>query len=166
MLSKILFSIILLLTILQTAFAQGSKNPPNDDWQPPIDEGDFAKGTKEVKYPNANCVSGITGYQCFKTDNFISVTNNSKNLTIDCDAGNVCSVPFDFNKKDDQAGFTINCLNGVGKPSGPNVDVELYGGKTVLPIGVVYGKFETHGKGVRAAWGKTIKRWTDVSRFC
>ena len=71
-----------------------------------------------------------------------------------------------FNQKGNIAKFTVNCLSYTGHQTPAHVNVKLFGGKAVLPIGIVYGSYKTVGEGIEAHWNKTslkVKRFTDVS---
>lgn len=164
--SKAFFILALLFAIVQTASAQGTKNPPSDNWQPPQDPGDFGKGTITLQGANSNCGLNNTEYQCFKSDFPISVTNKSRKLIIECDEADLCSMKFNFAQKGNFAKFTVNCLSYIGRQTPAHVNVKLFGRKAVLPIGIVYGSYKTVGEGIEAHWNRTsgnVKRFTDVS---
>ena len=82
-----------------------------------------------------------TEYQCFKSDFPISVTNKSRKLIIECDEADLCSMKFNFNQKGNFAKITVNCLSHTGRQTPAHVNVKLFGGKAVLPIGIVYGSY-------------------------
>lgn len=161
--AKILFSLILLFAIVHMALTQGSKDPPSTNYDPPVPPGDFGKGTVRIKGANPNCGTNNTQYQCFKTEDTISVTHKSKNLFIQCDYSNLCSMRFSFMKMGNYAQFRVNCLNLIGKPTGSYVNVELFGKKVVLPAGIVYGSYKTEGEGIEAHWAN--RTTTNVKRF-
>ncbi|PWN37969.1 uncharacterized protein FA14DRAFT_177247 [Meira miltonrushii] len=150
-------------TLYIMALTQGEKTPPSGNYDPPVDPGDFGKGTVRITGANPNCGQNNTDYQCFKTFNTISVTNKSDDLFIQCDYSNLCSMKFNFTEKGNKAQFTVNCLNAVGKPTGSYVDVKLFGKKKVLPIGIVYGSYKTEGDNIEAHWGNTTS--TNAKRF-
>lgn len=168
--SKVFLIVAFLFAIIQIALSQGSKDPPNTNWQPPMDDGDFAKGTIRIPGANPHCGTNNTDthHQCFKSDSTISVTNKTENINIiKCDYQNRCSMKFNFKTKGNFAHFRVNCLNLVGKPTGSYVDVDLFGKKVVLPYGIVYGSYKIHGENITANWEQenqtNVKRFTDVS---